>query len=285
MKHPAEHRARRTRLIWGSLAAIVYIASARWTADGLWPVRILYDGFVPPPPYRWVRPPAAAAARNQRPEAGAGLITFAAEGSEYASVATGDGQAIAIFGPSALPPSAGESAVRVTLAPLDPATIHPSPAGLRIDGNAYRIDATYLQSQRPVALRKPVTIVLRYPSTGTQILRSTESAWTALRSTAFHMSLQTLADSDRLGIFAAAAPAGGPAAILGGQSKAAPLVLGTVLAVLVGFLLRCRARPREPPHRVARARQTTSPRPSNDGRGLDPGLAVAQPLGCGTMRI
>jgi hypothetical protein len=68
------------------------------------------------------------------------------------------------------------------------------------------------------------------------------------------MSLQMLAESDRLGIFAAAAPVGGPAAFLTGLSRGALLVLWTTLALILGLLLRHRR------------------------------LAVAHALGCGTMR-
>jgi membrane protein implicated in regulation of membrane protease activity len=273
-----------TWLAWGGLAAALYLASALWTVAGQWPVRMLYDGFIPPPPYRWVRPPAAVAAQNQGPQTGAASIGFTGEGSEYASVATRDGQAIAIFGPNAFVPSPGESAVRITLAPLDPAMISPAPAGLRVEGNAYRIDGTYAHSQRPVALRKPVTVVLRYPSGGTRILRFAGPTWTALRTTSFHMSLQMLADSDRLGIFAAAAPAAGAAAFLTGLSRGALLAVWTALGVMVVLLLRSRLR-RRLRNRVARDQQTASPRPTTNGRGPGRGLAVAHARGCGTIRM
>ncbi len=234
------------RLAWGGLAAVLYLASALWTARGLLPVRVLYDGFVPPPPYRWVRPPAALAAENQSPQGGAGSIALTAGGSEYASVATGDGQAVIIFPLDGIAPSGGESAARITLLPVDPAMINSAPSGLRFDGNAYRIEGAYVNARRPVMLRKPVTIVLRYPSTGTRVLRSTGPAWTVLRSTAYHMSLQTVAESDRLGIFAAGASLGGPAAFLAGLSRSALLVLWTALALVLGLLLRYRVRRRAP---------------------------------------
>src|SRR3989442_3814408 len=105
------------RLAWGVGAAILYIATALWTAHGLFPLRVLYDGFAPPPPYRWVHPPARLAAENRPPEAGAGPIALSAAGSEYASVATGDGQAIVIFPPGAISPSNRESVAKITLTP------------------------------------------------------------------------------------------------------------------------------------------------------------------------
>jgi len=196
-------------------AGVLYIASALWTERGGIPLRILYDGFAPPPPYRWVRPPARLAAENQPPEAGAGSISLRG-GSEYAAVGTGDGQAFVIFPPGAIAPSTGESAAGITLTPLDPATIGPPPDGMRVDGNSYRIAARYATSQQPVVLRKPVTVILRYPTTGTRVLRSTDSGWIVLPSTNVHTGMQNVAETDRVGVFAAAGPVGGGVLVFSG---------------------------------------------------------------------
>jgi hypothetical protein len=238
------------RIVWGAGAAALYITAALWAERGAIPLRILYDGFAPPPPYRWVRPPARLAAENQPPEAGSGSISLSA-GSEYASVGTGDGQAFVIFPPDAIAPSGNESAAGIALVPLDPATIGPPPEGTRVDGNAYRIAARYTTSQQPVVLRKPVTVVLRYPTSGTGVLRSTDSWWTLLRSTNIHMALQTVAETDRLGIFAAAAPVGvGPLAFLVGLPRALMAVLsaalGLIFLIVVRSVVRRRPRPSVP---------------------------------------
>src|SRR5207302_6389231 len=117
-----ERRAPRGWLVWGVGAMRLYLAAALWAQDEGVPVRLLYDGFAPPLPYRWVRPPARLAAENQPPEAGAGSIALrAGSESEYASIGTGDGQAFVIFPPDAVAPSNHEAAARVTLVPLDPA--------------------------------------------------------------------------------------------------------------------------------------------------------------------
>jgi hypothetical protein len=54
------------RLTWGVGVAALYLAAV----SGAWgwriPPRLLYDGFSPPPPYHWVRPPSSLAASNQR---------------------------------------------------------------------------------------------------------------------------------------------------------------------------------------------------------------------------
>jgi hypothetical protein len=246
-------------------AATLYLSAALWAEREAVPLRILYDGFAPPPPYRWVRPPARLAAENQPPEAGAGSISLRA-GSEYASVGTGDGQAFVIFPPGAITPSGNESAAGITLVPLDPTTIGPPPEGTRVDGNAYRIAARYAVSQQPVVLRRPVTVVLRYPTAGAGVLRSTDSRWIPLRSINVHMALQTVAETDRLGIFAAAAPVGaGPLAFLAGvpgvrlaaRSGAPGLILVIVLRTV-----RRRAR-RSVPH--GRGGISSSSGPSRSG--------------------
>ena len=228
----------------------LYLAAALWAQDEGVPLRLLYDGFAPPLPYRWVRPPARLAAENQPPEAGAGSIALRAGSrseSEYASIGTGDGQAFVIFPPDAVAPSNNEAAARVTLTPLDPSTIGPPPEGTRIDGNAYRIAATYVASRRPAVLRRPVTVVLRYPTVGTGVLRFAVSGWIPLRTTNVHMALQDIAETDRLGIFAAAAPVGGPFAVLPGLPggmAALSAALGLILVIFI--LLRRRGASRRP---------------------------------------
>ena len=241
------HLRRRSRwLAWGVGAGVLYIVSALWTERGGLPLRILYDGFAPPPPYRWVRPPAGLAAENQPPEAGAGSISLRG-GSEYAAVGTGDGQAFVIFPPEAIAASRGESAATITLTPLDPATIGPAPDGMRVDGNPYRIAARYATSQRPVVLRKPVTVILRYPTTGTWVLRSTDSGWIGLPSTNVHMGMQNVAESDRLGVFASAGPARGALLVFSGGLPRGLLValwaaLGVALLIMLKIAVQARAR-------------------------------------------
>src|SRR5207244_12530421 len=89
-----ERRAPCGWLVWGAGAMGLYLAAALWAQDEGVPLRLLYDGFAPPLPYRWVRPPARLAAENRPPEAGAGSIALrAGSESQYPSIATGDGQA------------------------------------------------------------------------------------------------------------------------------------------------------------------------------------------------
>jgi len=196
-------RAPRARWVtWGVTAALAYIGAVAvaWPV----PVRLLYDGLAPLPPYRWVHPPAERASDNQAPQLGTGTITFGPSGSRAAEVATGDDQALVTFPQSVIAPRSGAPSVKVVITPLDPATVAPAPNGQRFDGNAYRIEANYATSAEPVILSGPVTVVLRYPVHGTLVCRFTDPGWKTLPTNRFDGSQQVLANSDGLGIFVAA---------------------------------------------------------------------------------
>jgi hypothetical protein len=134
------------------------------------------------------------------------MIPFGPDGSASASVLTNDAQAGLIFSHGGVAPRAGVASAKATIVPLDPASIAPPPPGLRFDGNAYRMEAAYATGE-PVALLKPVTPVLRYPTHATVLLRSTGGGWIPLDSKRVEESLQIFARSDQLGVFVAAAPA------------------------------------------------------------------------------
>ncbi len=197
--------ARRSWLLWGLAAAACYLASA-WVIVRPIPVRILYEGMAPMPPYRWVKPPAELSAGNEQPKPWSGSIPFLPTGSQPGSFATGDGQVIAVFRQGAIEPRPGETSVRVTLTPLDAETVAPPPAGQRFDGNAYRIEAVYAAGSAPATIRLAGTVVLRYARHAESLLRLDGSTWTPLIATAVPESMQIFASTDRLGIFVAAGP-------------------------------------------------------------------------------
>jgi len=188
----------------GVAAAVTYlvIAAATWPAV---PVRILYEGDAPPPPYHWVRPPANLAAGNQPAPPGGGRIELTPAGSRPASIATDDAQAVAVFPGGAIESRAGETRVDVRLTPLDPATVGPPPPGFRYDGNAYRVEAVYAPSGRPVALRQAASVILRYPVHSDEIFRRDAQAWTPLKAEVVQATLQIFSTTAQLGVFVAAA--------------------------------------------------------------------------------
>lgn len=195
------------RLAWGAGIATLYLVAAAVSPprspDSS---RIFYDGSAPPPPYRWVRPPLERARDNQPPEPGTGDVPFGPEGLSPLSVTTGDGQAAAIFDEKTVAPEAGQSAVRVRITPLDPRAVAAPPPGVRFDSNAYRIDVRYVPSGKPVVLRAPITVVLRYASGGVRVLQASASGWIAHDTTTYLDSLEVVAHTQTLGVFAAVAP-------------------------------------------------------------------------------
>ena len=197
--------APRCRLLWGGLAATFYVAAA--LVSGWLPsVRLLYDGLTPLPPYQWVHPPESQARDNKPPPGQSATLELRPQGSLAAEVSTDDLQAIITFPAGSVGPQPGESSVTVTITPLDANTIAAAPSGRNFDGNAYRFGAVYTVSGKPAALTQPVTVVLRYAVHARTVLRFEGDSWTALKSTVFTGSQQLVANSERLGIFASAAP-------------------------------------------------------------------------------
>jgi hypothetical protein len=229
-------------IAWGVGVAALYVITA--VISGPWsvgPVRILYDGLAPLPPYRWVHPPPELARDNQAPEPGDATLPLTA-GSAPGSVTTGDGQASVIFEENTVAPATGESAVRVSIAPMDPAAVAAAPKGTRFDGNAYTIDVRYLSSGQRVRLRAPATIVLRYATGATQMVRATGTGWSALQTLNYPGSLQlVVAKTQMFGIFTSVAPENLPYTrrihwwvyVIAGLP---------VLALLLGYLPRILAR-------------------------------------------
>ncbi|HXX38672.1 MAG TPA: hypothetical protein VEP50_11110 [bacterium] len=189
-------------LAWGILLAVLYIVIGVWPRP--MPSRVLYDGTVPLPPYRWVTPPPAQAKNNQPAGAGEAVLGLGAQGSPAVAVSTDDDQATITFPAGAIAFRPGDSVVRITITPLDPARLPPPPHDHIIDGNAYRVDVIYQGSRTPVTLAKPVTIALEYPVHATEILRVDAAQWTVVAATRFPASQQVVAAIPRLGTFVAA---------------------------------------------------------------------------------
>lgn len=194
-------------VVWGLAAAAVYLVTAPVTWRGV-PARLLYEGEAPPAPYHWVTPPSDLARDNQPPTGGTGQIGLNPTGSGSASILTDDAQAGVIFPHDSVASKPGVTAAVVRITPVDPAKVAPPPPGLVFDGNGYRVEATY-QHDGPIALRRAVTPVLRYPRHATVLLRWSDGTWTTLDTKRVPAALQIFAASDRLGVFVAARPAGG----------------------------------------------------------------------------
>ncbi len=216
------------KLLWGAAAAFLYCLVATSVSRQI-PTRILYEGETPPPPYHWVAPPPDLAGSNQPAQQGSGSVPI---GLHAGQVVTGDGQAIVVLPEGSIAVRPGESLADVKITPLDPTKVAPAPSGLRVDGNAYRMEAVYSASKQPFTLSKPATVVLRYPIHATELLRFLGPGWTSLSAQTIQATLQIFGTTDRLGVFVAAAPL-----------KAQPLPnRRTYLAAAVGLLMAIASR-------------------------------------------
>ena len=182
--------------------AMLYVLAVV-ASDGmeLVPVRPLYDGLAPPVPYRWVDPPVDLADANEKPSRGKGEVAFAKGKSQPTSISTADGQAQAVFKTESVRVAKGEKKAFVTVTPLDPAT-QPKEEGVTIDGNAYRIEATYAKSGKRVEMQHKISVILRYPAHGKTVVRLDGRRWVELDTDRAEASFQAFADSDELGVFA-----------------------------------------------------------------------------------
>jgi hypothetical protein len=171
---------------------------------------VLFDGFAPPPPYRWVSPPSALADSNQPPAPAAATIPLSAAGSDGASVLTPDSQASLFLVKGAIPPSPGRRSIQVEIQPSAPPPQAETPDGFEFDGNVYVFTARYEPSGDPIArLSVRSTIVLVFPmqsSSGTfdHILMASRDGrvWRRLTTSVAALQHQAGADVRELGFYA-----------------------------------------------------------------------------------
>lgn len=228
-------------LALGIAAAAAYLLTALIaTPDSS---RILFDGLVPLDPYRWVRTVPFIPWGGAPALAGGGSLPLTAGGSGAGSIATGDGQAVAVFPQNAVAPQQGESSIQVKITPLQPRTLPPLPANVRVDGNAYLIEARYAASGQPVELRRAVTVLLTYPLHADQILKWSGTEWTPIPTTAFPTTQKVYGESSTLGLFVAVSPPRPAAATPWWPYLAA--ATGLVL-IVIAAVLRRRATARRP---------------------------------------
>jgi hypothetical protein len=205
------------------------------------PLRPLFDGFAPPQPYAWVNPPPEFAKDNRKPADAGQDVNLGPDGSVASNTTTADGQAIAGLDAGSAPAHSPDNAVRVQVTPVDPATLGPLPAGLRPEGNAYRITLTYQPSGQAVGpLAKPGTVALTAAAPAATLLFSVDGrTWQDANGRPFGDNNGLFAQLSAPGYFLAtshnparsAAGAGG-----GGGSGGVILAVGGAVVVVVGAL-------------------------------------------------
>jgi len=225
----------RRPLLVGIVAVAAYLVVAVATLGGGAHVRPLFDGFAPPPPYRWVNPPKAFASTNVKPTPETVEAPLGANGSAIRGIATGDGQFVLSLPEGAVPPRAGEATARIDVAPLDPATLGPLPAGLRTDGNAYRATVTYRPSAQPVAtLVRRGSLQMTVPEPSEVLLFSPDGrAWTQLTTRNLTGPVTPESTFDQPGYYLGALPKSAAEATSGGGSGTADKVVAVAVITVV----------------------------------------------------
>lgn len=229
------------RLAWGAAAVAVY-ATLALTHSLTSPLTLpLFDGLAPAAPYRYVDPPPDLADANELPEPGEGVVDLVKKGSAATSISTGDGQMQIVLPEGAFPARKGEKRIDVEIAPQGPSEPLDAGGGALVEGNAYRVTANYSKSGDPAVLEESMTVVLRYPTFSTVIVRREGDTWRRLRTQISAASLQLFADSDEIGAFATAGKPHVP-----GWRRWLPYggAAAGVLAGVVGYLSGRRSRER-----------------------------------------
>jgi hypothetical protein len=181
----------RRRVVGAVAVALAYVSLAAFSA-WLSPLarRPVLDGLAPVAPYRWVNPPPELADANQPPAEGTFDVRLGGAGSEPGVFITTDNQVTIVVDGGTFAPRGDDRTVRLTVTPLDPATLGPVPDGLTAFGNALELGASYEPSGRPIRqVDEPIRFIAVYPTTQTlhatthELLRSDDGrVWTALRS-------------------------------------------------------------------------------------------------------
>jgi hypothetical protein len=281
----------RAAVLVGIGAVVLYLAGAALSGRAsMLARRPLLDGLAPPMPYRWVKPPPALAANNKPPASLRFEVKLGASGSQLGAFATSDGQVNLVLAEGAVPAMPGQSAVAVSIEPVDPATLGPVPAELVVAGNAYRIQAAYRPSgARVEALGGRSSVGLVYPLLATPVanpaghvvLASADGrAWQRLQSTDTPGVHQVSAGLDRTGYVLVAVPPGTGTGSRGGGRTRILLFATAGALLLVGAALLLRRRPaaraparrggarpdQRPPGPAARPGQGRKPPPRNPAK-------------------
>ena len=204
------------------------------------------DGNAPRVKYRWIAPPPFFAAGNEQPSPVRAAVPLRSTGSVPSSVLTPDGQVVLTLGSDAIAPHGTDRRVDISITPTAPA--YPPAAGLRANGNAYRITMRYRPSGTPVPpLTNPGTLILAIPELNTQLLRSGGgSTWVPVESRSLPpRNLSLSARFDRPGTYLSATNLPELAGPDAADDHTVAIVAGVVaVALLVGAALVVRRRRR-----------------------------------------
>ena len=257
---------RRPLAVGLALAGVYGVVAVATLALSPRPLRPLFDGFAPPPPYNWVNPPPAQAYGNSPPRASQQELRLGPEGSAYANATPEDNQAIVSVEAGAVPPRPPDEVALLRVTPVDAGTLGPLPPGLRPEGNAYRITVTYQPSGTDVtALARPGTVGLVGAGRVEELLFSPDGrTWERRPSEALGQSHGLSTELTAAGYYLVASRA---TAEPGGSGGTHPALYVAVLALpplaLAGVALARRRRTGRPPSATRHA--GSAPRPVSRG--------------------
>jgi hypothetical protein len=159
----------------GAALAAAYVAVVAVTMVATdHPVRPLFDGLTPPPPYRWVNPPPGYGT-NVKATPDEVSVALAGGGSGPAGPTGVNGQVTLNLPQGAIPARPGDTAVKIAIVPLDAAWLGSLPPRLLPDGNAYDIRMSYRPSGAAVtSLAVPGNIVLATPEPASVLVFSAD---------------------------------------------------------------------------------------------------------------
>jgi hypothetical protein len=161
-----------------ALYVLVVIASAPLLGGQQRP---LYEGFTPPPQYRWVDPPPAFRAGNERPHAEAVPVSFVSGKLPQAQPSTSDGQIAIPLPASAVIAQPGDTGVQFRFAPIAASGLPALPNGLYPDGNAYRVTMSHQPSGAPITtLAADGNVLMTVPVPGSALLFFDGQVWKKL---------------------------------------------------------------------------------------------------------
>jgi hypothetical protein len=232
-------RDRRAALL--ALAAVAYGLAAWMVTPGF------FDGFAPPPNYRWVSPPPEFKSGNQPPLSGHGSVKVESNGVVDPGTAfTPDSQASVSFVPGTFVAPADHSAVSIDITPV---AHFPSPGAVHLSTNVY-----CFMSSSPMATHAQALITLRYssglPAPSDVYGYQGEGPWQRLGSTGSAAPYTISERVSSLRCYAAGYPANAQSSpgprVGGGQTLPIVVALIILLVVLAGIPLAVMRRRGEP---------------------------------------
>lgn len=235
MKRLPTQRRRRT-VLSGLVFVAVYVAVAALTGR-LMPgrARPLFDGYTPPPTYRWVDPPPDFRAGNPKPLSGKQDFDLGPNAAQQLEAATDDAQLLITFSKAGVPAHANDTGLTIAIEPLDPKKLSPLPVGARTDGNAYKVTMTYRPSgDAATALSQAGNVFISYPAAADRIEYSADGkAWEEVKATRVGSNLQLGGQFTRAGYYEAAGPPNGASQKKSGGGAGSGLRVMGGLAVLI----------------------------------------------------